>query len=153
VNELLNLSFDFVTDEDVKRILLRLQEEAVKSFEVGSYLGTIVACGGAAEGVLTWALGTRGEQAQASKHAQKDRQGKPMPLREWYLPSLILVALDCDLLGRTASDASWALKEFRNLIHPYRLLNQSARPDEALALSSAAALKEICRSVSGRLSN
>jgi hypothetical protein len=55
------------------------------------------------------------------------------------------------LIGKTAKQASWALKDFRNFIHPYNVLKQSARPDAALAMSAMAALIEIRRSLEGKL--
>jgi hypothetical protein len=44
------------------------------------------------------------------------------------------------------------VKDFRNLIHPYNVLEHSARPDPSLAISALAALAEIRRSLEGRLS-
>ncbi len=74
-----------------------------------------------------------------------------MPIRQWSLAHLIEVSGELDLIGKTARQASWALKDFRNFIHPYNVLQQSARPDLALAMSSLAALAEIRRSLEGHL--
>jgi hypothetical protein len=70
------------------------------------------------------------------------------PLHEWSLTSLIEVSSELGLVGKTAKQAAWALKDFRNFIHPYNLLQQSARPDPTL---TECALAEITRSVKGRL--
>jgi hypothetical protein len=83
--------------------------------------------------------------------AQKDKQGQIVPLTQWGLANLIAVSADLGAIGKTAKDASWALKDFRNFIHPYNLLQQSARPDEDLAMSAVAALAEIRRSLEGHL--
>jgi hypothetical protein len=37
------------------------------------------------------------------------------------------------LLGNTAHRAAWAVRDFRNLIHPYNAIGRSTRPDVALA--------------------
>jgi hypothetical protein len=150
---LLNMTFDYVSDSRVRELLLKLEDEATKSLEVGAYLGTIVACGGAAEGLLTWVLSIDREVAEQSKKAQKDRQGNAIPLENWNLTYLIQVAIECNLLGDVAANACWSLKEFRNFIHPYRLLHQSLRPDENLALNAVTALREISRSIEGRRRN
>jgi len=87
-----------------------------------------------------------------SSKATKDRQGNPKPLEEWNLTNLIEVCVELQLVGMTASKASWALKDFRNFIHPFNLLKQSSRPDLALATSAASAFTEIRRSLEGRTS-
>ena len=92
------------------------------------------------------------EIALKSSKACKDKQGQVRPLVEWNLPDLIGVSVELELIGKTAKQASWALKDFRNFIHPYNVLQQSARPDAALAMSAMAALIEIRRSLEGKLS-
>lgn len=103
------------------------------------------------EGLLTWTLSRREEEALKSRSATKDRQGQAKPLAEWNLSNLIEVAVELQLMGRTAKQAYWALKDFRNFIHPYNLLRQSARPDPALAMSSIAAVLEIVRILRGNI--
>lgn len=40
----------FVSDEQIRRILESYYSQAVKAYEVGSYVGTLVACGSVLEG-------------------------------------------------------------------------------------------------------
>jgi hypothetical protein len=87
-----------------------------------------------------------------SRKAPRDGSTKEIkPLHEWHLTALILVARELELLGTVAEQAAWAVKDFRNLIHPYKLVRQSARPDESLATSAREALRQIRRSVRGNL--
>jgi hypothetical protein len=102
--------------------------------------------------LLTWALLQREELALKSSKVHKDKQGLVRPLQEWNLSNLIDVSVELELLGKTAKQASWALKDFRNFIHPYNVLKQSAQPDPALVMSAMAALIEIRRSLEGKLS-
>jgi hypothetical protein len=141
----------FVSDEQIRRILENYHSQAVKAYEVGSYLGALVTCGSLVEGLLTFALLQRKDAAQNSSKAQKDKKGTVLPLEKWNLTNLIDVAVDLNLVGKTAKQASWAVKEFRNFIHPYNLVAQSARPDQALAMSALAAVEEITRSLNGRI--
>ena len=145
-----NLSFAFVDDQPLRKVLEGYYSQAQKAVEAGSHLGAIVSCGSVVEGLLTWALLKREGQALKSGKAQKDKQGQVIPIRQWVLTPLIDVSADLGLIGKTAKQASWALKDFRNFLHPYNVLQQSARPDRALALSSFAALAEILRSLQGR---
>jgi hypothetical protein len=123
----------------------------VQAYEAGSYLGALVACGSVVEGLLTFALLQRKDTAQNSSKAHKDKKGTVLPLEKWNLTNLIDVAAELNLIGKTAKQASWAVKEFRNFIHPYNLVAQSARPDQNLAVSALAAVEEITRSLSGRI--
>jgi atypical dual specificity phosphatase len=149
----LDIDLGFVTDDRLRRLAEDYHGQAIAAHKAGAHLGTLVACGGVLEGVLAWALLQRAEQAANSKGAQKDKQGQVLPIEEWNLSNLIEVASSLELIGKTAKDAAWALKEFRNFIHPYRLIRErrSARADDALALNALTAVKEICRSLGGRV--
>lgn len=147
-----NLDFNFVEDERVRLVLQDYYTQALKASKAGSYLGAIVACGSVVEGLLTWALLQREEIALKSPKACKDKQGQVRPLQEWNLSNLIDVSVELKLIGNTARQASWALKDFRNFIHPYNVLKQSARPDAALSMGAMGALIEIRRSLEGKLS-
>ncbi|MEM4406427.1 MAG: hypothetical protein QXS68_05220 [Candidatus Methanomethylicaceae archaeon] len=149
--EISGLDFAFVDADDVRAVLDEYLSQTDRAKNAECYLGIIVGSGAIVEGLLTWALLRREPGALKSNKAPKDKQGKVMPLQEWSLTSLINVAAELGLIGKTATQASWALKDFRNFIHPYNLLKQSARPDRALAESAAAALVEIRRSLQGRL--
>jgi len=146
------IDFAFVQDDQVRAVLDDYYSQAVKASVADSYLGTIVACGSVVEGLLTWALLLKQDFALKSARACKDKQGQVRPLREWSLSNLIDVCVELGLIGKTAKQAAWALKDFRNFIHPYNLLQQSARPDQALAMSAIAAVSEITRSLEGKLS-
>ena len=149
--ELPQLDFSFVTDESLRGILAEDYAQAVLAYEAGSYVGAMVTAGAVAEGLLTWALLTRETDALQHKNAMRDRNSNVLPIASWNLTNLLQVAQDLKLLGEYASKGSWALKEFRNLIHPYKLRNTSARPDASLALNAITALAEIHRSIKKRV--
>ncbi len=146
------LDFTFVQDQRLREVLEDYYSQGVKAYEAGSYLGTLVACGSVVEGLLTWALLQHENAARNSPKACKNKQGQVRPLEEWYLTYLIRVSHDLNLIGDLAKLASWAVKDFRNFIHPYNLLEQSARPDQALAMTALGSVAEISRSLKGRLS-
>ena len=146
------LDFGFVKDEQVRFVVEDYYAQARRASTAKAYLGTIVSCGSVVEGLLTWTLLQREEMALKSSGACRDKQGQVLPLAEWNLSNLINVSVELELIGMTAKQASWALKDFRNFIHPYNVLKQSARPDAALAMSAMAALIEIRRSLEGKLS-
>jgi hypothetical protein len=112
------------------------------AYEAGAYLGTLVACGGVLEGLLAWALLSKGTTRIGKRYVE-----------ECFLSELIEAAMQPGLLGETAHASTWAVKEFRNFLHPYKLIRQqtSARPDQSLALNSLSAVDEIVRSLCTRL--
>ena len=139
--------FAFVEAKELRIVLEDYRDQTQRALVGKCHLGTIVGWGSLVEGLLTWALLRREKEALASNKASKDKQGGVRPLREWSLTNLIDVCGELGLIGRTARQASSALKDFRNFIHPYNVLKQSARPDPALAMSAVAAVIEIRRSV------
>ena len=145
------LDLAFVDDDSLREVVGEYWSQAAKAYSAGSYVGAIVASGAVVEGLLTWALLQRDDEALKSGKAGKDKLGELRPIRDWYLNNLIQVAIELGLVGNTAKDASWAVQDFRNFIHPYNVLKQSARPDEPLAISAMAAVQEIARSLKGNL--
>jgi hypothetical protein len=144
------LIFGFVNDPSLVRVLDEYYRQTQKAAEAESSLGVVVGCGSVVEGMLTWALLQKQDEAVNSGKAPR-KQGKVPPIEQWGLAHLIDVGVDLNIIGKTAKQASWALKDFRNFIHPYNALQQSARPDPALAMSALAALAEITRSLEGRV--
>ena len=147
-----NIDLSFVREDSLRTVLDDYYSQATKAFTAKAYIGALVACGSVAEGLLTWALTLRESDALSSGKAPKDsntRQAKP--IETWSPAQLITVAIGLKLIGRTAEGAAWALKDFRNFMHPYNVLQQSACADEALALNGFTALHVIVRSLKGRL--
>jgi hypothetical protein len=150
MNALPEIDLSFVSDTSLRAVLDDYYAQAVKSFGAEAYIGALVACGSVAEGLLTWILTLN--ETEALSFARTLKLGKTeQPIRRWSLAQLLSIAVGLKLIGMTAERAAWALKDFRNFIHPYNLLRQSARADEALALTGFMALKEITRSLKGRL--
>jgi hypothetical protein len=150
-DELSVLEFEFVDNDRLRGLLKDYHAQALLAHRSGAYIGSLAASGAVLEGVLTWALLRHEADALTSPKAQRDRQGNVPPLPEWNVTNLIAVAVDLNLLGATAKDASWAVKDFRNFIHPYKLLDSSRPRWRALAQGSLAAIEDISGSLSGRL--
>jgi hypothetical protein len=146
-----SIDIAYVKDLEVREILEEYHAQGVKAYDAGAYLGTLVACGAVLEGLLTWALMGRKEEATKAPGAHKDRAGHVLPLEKWNVSNLIDVAVSLGLLGPLAKGASWGVKEFRNLIHPYNIMRQSARADANLAINALSAVQEISRSIGGRV--
>ncbi len=146
-----NLSFGFVDDGDLRSVLEEYYSQAVRAAAgrllLGGDRGLRFCRGGTAD------LGAAAEARRSTpvREAPKDKQGDALPVERWGLAQLIDVSADFGMIGKTAKQAAWALKDFRNFIHQHNVLMQSARPDAPLAMSALAAVAEIRRSLEGHL--
>lgn len=110
--DIAQLDFPFVDADPIRRVLDDYLHQTEKAKGAACHLGVIVGCGSIVEGLLTWALLRIKNKALASSKASRDKQGNIKPLEEWSLTSLIDVAAELGLIGKTANQASWALKDF-----------------------------------------
>jgi atypical dual specificity phosphatase len=138
--------FGFVTDEAVRSVLTEYHAQAVSSHDAGSYLGAVVGCGAVAEGLLTWLLSGRESDARAAKAAYKynDR-----PIENWSLESLVKVAQEIGAVEYDVGLLTEAVRNWRNLVHPYRRVRGSPRFDRALSLSAIRAIERLVDTLAG----
>lgn len=133
------VDFGFVADVRLRGVISQYHGEAIRAFDYGLYAATVFLSGAALEGSITWAL-------------EKHRGSLPPESRKWGLAKLLDEAGQENLVGDAARGAAWAVRDFRNLIHPYNVIGRSTHADLALAAGALSAVLEITRSVRGRLS-
>lgn len=120
-----------VTDDSLARILRLRWEEAQRCARAEAHLSAVVMMGSILEGVLLHKVEQNPKIANEAKASPKDRTGKPRPIHDWGLASLIDVAHEVGWLQGDVKRFSHALKESRNLVHPYvhRLLAENPDGD------------------------
>lgn len=123
--------------------------DAVRAYQQGLYVSAVFLSGGTLEGLLAFALKRREAEA-VEEYNKKNRTSRP--LTEWALNDLVDVALKLKLIGEGSAKAAQAVRDFRNLIHPGKLLRRSRPRWDALATMGLAAVAEVSRSLSGRMS-
>ncbi len=69
--------------------------------------------------------------AYRSGPAPKDKSGKPVPPTDWPLHTLIEVAVDLGWLKSDRGAFSHALRQSRNVVHPWEQVRTKADFDEA----------------------
>lgn len=139
------ISFNFIDELAVRAVLEDYYDQAAKARDVQAYLGAVVGCGAVAEGVLTWALKQREHLARA---ASKARKVKDRPVENWELGILLDVAREVGVI----SNDEQAIRDWRNLVHPYRRVQGSPRFDQALSLSAFRAVARIVQQAGGAVS-
>ena len=145
----LEVDFSYVADPKLRDVLQRFHREAADAYRGKRYVAAVVLSGSVLEGILTFALMKR--EMEAKEQFQRMRGTKPRSIPEWHLDDLIEVASQIGLVGETAAKAAPAVRDFRNMIHPYKLLRRSQPRWDALAALALAAVAEISRSLSGRI--
>jgi len=142
--EKLVVDFSFIDDPRLRAIVVEYHRESLAAYESGLYAAALFLSGSVLEGTLAWAI----VKAPAGPFVS-EAEGDPST---WGLAKLIDQGVKRGLIGKTAKDASWAVKDFRNFIHPGHAVDQgSSRPDAALSLGALTAVAEIVRSLSGRI--
>lgn len=119
-----------VQDNSLAEILTFRWDEAQRCVRGSAHLSAIVMMGSVLEGVLLHKVESNPAIATQAKTAPKDRTGTSKPIHEWSLSALIDVAYEVGWLQGDVKRFSHALRESRNVVHPYvqRLLQD--KPDE-----------------------
>lgn len=118
-----------VGEPQLANILTFRWEEAQRCVSSGAYLAAVVMMGSILEGVLLYRAERDRGTACRTKSAPKDRNGQVRPLQDWSLSQLIAVAYEVGWLQGDVKRFSDALRESRNLVHPYVQRLYSERPD------------------------
>ena len=120
-----------VEDSSLAEILSLRWQEAQKCVNAEAYLAAVVMMGSILEGVLLHKVERDPESGNRSNASPKDpKTGKPKPFHEWGLSTLINVAHEVGWLQGDVQRFSQALRESRNLVHPYMERLETDRPDQ-----------------------
>jgi hypothetical protein len=104
--------------------------EAQRCVKAGAHLAAVVMMGSILEGVLLYKVEQNPKEANQAKCVPKDRDGKPKAIYDWSLSSLVDVANEVGWLQGDVKRFSHALRESRNIVHPYVQRLRDERPDE-----------------------
>lgn len=106
-----SVSVDFVTDDDLRTGLETDLRQMNECLAVGAYKTAQVLAGSILEALLVDHLGSVGYQPKGGKQTF-----------DMHLGELLVAARDIGVIGGTTTDLGSVLKDFRNLIHPGRLV-------------------------------
>jgi hypothetical protein len=121
---------EFVSDSALAEILSSRWAEAEICVRAGACLSAIVMMGSVLEGLLLHKAERDPKTANQAKCSPKDPTGKVRPLRKWDLFTLIEVAKEVGWLQGDVHAFSHALRDYRNIVHPFKQRDDGARPDD-----------------------
>ena len=123
--------YQLLQDDSLAAVISFRWEEAQKCVGAGAYLAAVVMMGSILEGVLLHRFEHNLEVGYRADSSPKDRRtGKPKPLHEWGLSRMIDVAHEVGWIHGDIKRFSHALRESRNIVHPYAQRSHRDVPDE-----------------------
>jgi len=151
-------SFDFVTDEELRSIIVRdYKELALILLPGGGWKSCVVMAGSILEAILHDVLTsdpvTRAK-AEASTAAPRSKSGKVRNIDkgEWRLHDLIEVSAEINVLPRARVSAiDQILRDYRNFVHPNKEIRAGYPCTEAEALMAKGALDSVCNHLEASL--
>lgn len=129
------------THPRLEDVLSRRWIDAQKCRHSKCYLAAIILMGSVLEGLLLARVSMDPPSAYRSSRAPKDKTGKQIPYHDWNLSTLIDVAVEVGWLKMDRGKFGHALRESRNIVHPWAEVATNSDFDEATCATSWEVLK------------
>lgn len=110
-------------------ILERRWDEIQKCIDNEANLASVILMGSLLEGFLLGVMQRFPREANNAQYAPKTKEGKVKKFPEWTLSEMIDVAHSIGCIELDVKKFSHALRDFRNIIHPYQQLAYKTFPD------------------------
>jgi len=105
--------------------------EAQRCQHANAYLAAVIVMGSILEALLLARASLSSGDAYRSAHAPKDRSGTSIAIPDWNLHALIEVAVDLGWIKSDRGAFSHALRQSRNVVHPWEHVRSRANFDGA----------------------
>lgn len=120
---------DVVRDPELAKLLRQRLDEAQTCRGSGAHLSAVIMLGSVLEGVLFDVARNSMAQACRSRSVPK-KDGRPLPVDDWKLTSLIEIAHDCGWIELDIRKFSHELRDYRNMVHAAGELKHGHHPNE-----------------------
>jgi hypothetical protein len=105
--------------------------EAQKCQHAKAYVAAVIIMGSILEALLLARASLGAADAYRSPNAPKDKTGKNVAIPDWNLHALVEVAVDIGWIKSDRGAFSHALRQSRNVVHPWEQVRSKANFDEA----------------------
>ncbi len=138
----------FIKDEAARQSLRIDVATAYRAYGNGEYKAATVLAGAVVEAILLWRIKPAAAAALAATVAAHDTSVPSRKLASkdpdsWDLTDLIWVAAELKIIDTQTKNSCNLCREFRNLIHPGRVLRTGADASKATALAALAAMQKL----------
>jgi hypothetical protein len=121
----------------LKEELDKRWREAQRCIHAQAFISAVILMGSILEGLLLARAQLASSEAYRSTRAPKDgKTGKIPAIHDWTLSNLIDVATDVGWIKSDRGKFSHALRESRNVVHPWQAVTSRANFDEATCKTS-----------------
>jgi len=120
----------------LKEELEKRWREAQRCVHVEAYTSAVIMMGSVLEGLLLARAQLSASTAYQSGKAPRDKSGKNPAIQDWNLSTLIDVAVDVGWLKTDRGKFSHALRDSRNVVHPWQAVMTRANFDQATCKTS-----------------
>jgi hypothetical protein len=134
-------------------ILKQRWEEIQKCVDNGANLAAIILMGSLLEGFFLGVMQKFPRLTNIASNSPKDAEGKVKHFAEWSLSQMIDTSHAIGWLQLDVKKFSHALRDFRNLIHPYEQLATQANPDEDTVNISWLVVQAACNDMANWIKN
>ena len=126
---------------DLESIIKDRWLEAQKCQHAGAYLAAVIIMGSILEALLLARMHATPSVANQANAAPKDKSGRVLGFQDWSLSSLIDVAAEVGWLKVDRKSFGHALRDSRNVVHPWHQVRTRAAFDQATCQLSWYVLK------------
>ena len=120
----------------LKEELDRRWREAQRCVHVEAFTSAVILMGSILEGLLLARAQASASVAYQSGKCPKDRTGRALAVQDWTLSALIDVATDVGWIKADRAKFSHALRESRNVVHPWQAVMIKANFDAGTCVTS-----------------
>jgi len=120
----------------LKEELDRRWRESQKCVHIEAFTSAVILMGSILEGLLLARAKLSVSVAYQAARAPKDKTGKPLAVQDWTLSALIDVAVEVGWLKTDRGKFSHALRESRNVVHPWQAVMSRASFDQATCVTT-----------------
>jgi hypothetical protein len=144
----------FITPPDFRALLLIDLEATRSALSHGEWKAATVLSGSLVEALLLWAILEMPTECQtayaALRSAGKLKKRTTYTPLDWGLHEFVEIAKRSGLIEPETAEQARLAQDFRNLIHPGRVLRQKQTCDRGTALGTSAAVELVSRDLKAR---
>ena len=138
-----NPDFSWILDPQLREIIDSRWTEAKNTLSVGAPLATTILLGSILEGLLLVMLQRFPKDANTATKAPRDKATSSVKtFDKWNLADMIDVALELKWIGKHLHTFSHSIRDYRNLVHPFKQKEENYHPDGSLCRISWVVIKE-----------
>ena len=126
---------------DLENCLQSRWLEAQRCMYAKAYLSAVIMMGSILEGLLLAKAQSNAAIAYQAKAAPKDKTGKTIAIPDWNLNTLLDISIELGWIKSDRGAFGHALRQSRNIVHPWAEVSAKANFDAATARTSWSVLR------------